>query len=318
MNYKMKLVLVVFANLIFSIMAYASEVEWMKLEEGPDFSSLSITGRVVPQEGALNIESARVAGRILGILKREGEPVSVGTPLYMISSAECFSLIEERKVAQAKKIPELIEGVEKREQQLGLQVKGNDCIFNSSHSGVLTKRNLDSGASFNMGDPLATVLDTRRLTVELDIPEKDLAKVHSGQKVQFYFAAHGDTKFVGRIQSIVPTIDSATRTFKVRLSPMNLPHNTALEALVFGDIDVGRGEKMLKAPSSAVVFHQDKRYVIQDAGKDKKLVQVQVITENESYSLLRPVRDGALKPGAMVASKGAVFLLKSLLGESKP
>jgi len=169
-----------------------------------------------------------------------------------------------------------------------------------------------------MGDALATVLDTHRLAIELDVPEKDLGKVKTNQKVQFYFAASGDEKFVGKIQSVVPTIDSATRTFKVRLAAMALPKNIALEALVFGDIDIGRGEKMLKAPSSAVVFHQDKRFVIEDFGKEKKLVQVYVISENEDFSLLRPVQEGALKAGTLVASKGAIFLLKSLTGEPVP
>ncbi len=231
---------IVFAFITFAISfaAQASEIEWMKLEEGPDFSSLSITGHVVPQDGALNIESARIPGRIISILKREGEAVSVGTPLYMISSSECFSLIEERKVAQSKHILELQDGVEKREQQLGLKIKNNDCLFTSGHTGVLTKRNMDSGSSFNMGDPLATVLDTKRLTIELDIPEKDMAKVRKGQHVQFYFAADGDTKLTGKIQSIVPTIDSSTRTFKVRLAPMNLPSHIALESLVFGHLDI--------------------------------------------------------------------------------
>jgi multidrug efflux pump subunit AcrA (membrane-fusion protein) len=303
---------------IISFTARAAEIEWKKLEEGPDFSSISISGRVVPQDGALNIESARVAGRIVSILKREGEAVTLGTPLYEISSAECFSLIEERKVAQSKNIAELIEGVERREKQLGLQIKGNDCIFTASHMGILTKRNLDSGSSFNSGDPLATVLDTRRLTVELDIPEKDLTRVKVGQKVQFYLPSNGDEKYTSKIQSVVPTIDSATRTFRVRLSAVSLPKTIALEALVFGDIDVGRGEKMLKAPSSAVVFHQDKRFVIGDTGKEKKLVQVYVISENENFSLLRPAHEGALKVGMPVACKGAIFLLKNLTGESVP
>lgn len=306
-------------GLIFYVSTtFGAEVEWGRLEEGPDLSSVSITGRVVPQDGALNIESARVAGRIVGILKREGEAVSAGTPLYQISSAECFSLIEERKVAQSKQIQDLVEGVQKREQQLGLSIKGNDCFFTASHAGVLTKRNLDSGSSFNMGDALATVLDTRRLTVELDIPEKELPKVNRGQNVHFYFAANSETKYSGKIQSIVPTIDASTRTFKVRLAGMALPRTTALEALIFGDIDVGGGNKMLKAPSSAVVFHKDKRFVIENAGEQKTLVQVNVISENENFSLLRPTKEGSLKAGAMVACKGALFLLKNMVGDSVP
>ena len=167
-----------------------------------------------------------------------------------------------------------------------------------------------------MGDPLGMVLDVKRMTVELDIPEKDQPKVHVGQRVQFYVASNSDDKYTGKIQNIVPTIDPGTRTFRVRVQAANLPKNLALEELVFGDLDVGHSEKMLKAPSSAVVFHHDKRYVIAETGKEKKLVQVYVVSENESYSLLRPVQEGSLKQGALVAAKGAVFLLKSLLGDS--
>ncbi|MGE5084880.1 MAG: efflux RND transporter periplasmic adaptor subunit [Bacillota bacterium] len=311
----MKKLMIILSALMMSHLVKAGEVEWVKLEDGPDSSSLSVTGRVVPEDGALNIESARVAGRIVSILRREGEYVNAGTSLYSISSAECFSLMEERKVALSKQIPELIDGVEKRETQLSLKIQNNDCLLTASHAGVMTKRNLDSGASFNSGDPLATVLDTRRMTVELDIPEKDQQKVHVGQKVQFHFASMNDSKYQGTIQTVVPTIDPVTRTFKVRLSVKSLPRVLALEELVFGDLDVGHGEKLLKAPSSAVVFHHDKRYLIHDLGQKKELVQVYVVNENEKFSLMRPVQSGTIKVGALVAVKGAVFLLKSLTND---
>src|ERR1700692_2164469 len=87
--------------LLFAMVAGADEkdYQWAKVEVAELNSGIKVTGRMIPQDGALNIESSRVAGRILSILRREGDRVYIGTPLFEVSSAECFSLIEEKKVA---------------------------------------------------------------------------------------------------------------------------------------------------------------------------------------------------------------------------
>lgn len=305
--------LLIFIAIGCSTSALAMDYAWKPIERSEAAGGgVSVTGRVIPQDGALNIESARVAGRVLTILRREGEAVSVGTPLYWISSAECSSLGEERRVAVAKNIPELIEGVQNREQQLGLRIKNEQCAVVAGHAGILTRRNLESGATFNIGDALATTLDTRRLTVEVDVPERDQARVKAGQAVRFQFASNPGEVFRSKIQNAVPTIDPVTRTSKARLKPTRLPGNVSLDALVFGEIETGKSEPILSVPSTALVFFRNRQYVISGGEEAPAPVPVLVVNENDHASSIRPAQAGALREGDLVATKDAIFLMKRL------
>ncbi|MGZ3745262.1 MAG: efflux RND transporter periplasmic adaptor subunit [Pseudobdellovibrionaceae bacterium] len=304
---------------LLSAMAEANDYQWQTVKKrSTGGGGTSVTGRVVPQDGALYIESARVQGRVMTIMKREGERVAQGTPLYSISSAECFSLGEEKRVSMSQKLDELIKGVENRETQLGLKLQGNECYVVSAHAGVLTKRNLEAGASFNSGDPLATVLDTNRLTVELDVPERDLAKLKPGQKVQFQFASHPGENYSSVIQTVVPTIDPQTRSAKARLKPVKLPANISLETLIFGSINEGSGELLLEVPSTALIFFRNKRFVVSGGEQNPHPIDVNVINESDSTSAIRPVKTEELHEGDLIATHDAVFLLKKLSDQSTP
>jgi Cu(I)/Ag(I) efflux system membrane fusion protein len=294
--------------------AYAGEqdYQWAKVETASSSAAVKATGRMIPQDGALNIESARIQGRVLSILKREGEKVAPGTPLFSISSAECFSLNEEKKVATDKKIGELIEGVAKRERQLALSVDASNCRIVATHSGVVTKRNIESGGAFNPGDPLVTILDTHRLTAELDVPERDLGKVRVGQTVHFKLAADANTAYTTKISDVVPTIDATSRTTKVRLQPVRLSGVSTMDALIFGDIETGTKESILKVPSEALVFAHNRQYVIKGPLEKAAAVEVQLISEEDDFSSIRPKSPGDLADGDQVASRGAIFLMKKI------
>ncbi|MBX7231828.1 MAG: efflux RND transporter periplasmic adaptor subunit [Bdellovibrionales bacterium] len=289
-----------------------SNYHWTKVEVASYSTSLKVTGKMIPQDGALNIESARVQGRILTILKREGEAVSSGTPLFAINSAECFSLYEERKVALDKHISDLEEGVSRRENQLGLKVQANSCQLIANHSGILTKRNIESGASFNIGDSLVTILDVSRLTAELDLPERDLAKVKKNQAVHFRLASDPTHTYNAKISLIVPMIDSTSRTSKVRLTPVKLNTPTTLDSLIFGEIEVGSQESLLKVPTEALIFNHNRQFVIKGSEANPLAIEVHVVSETDDVSSIRPLKDGELKTGDLVASKGAIFLFKKI------
>ena len=302
-------------TLILSILSanVHAAVEWKPVERSSSISGITVSGKVVPQDGALNIESARVAGRALAILRREGERVGVGTEIFEISSAECFQLQEERRVAAAKKLDELTAGVGRREHQLGLKLVGDKCFAVSNHDGILTKRNVESGASFNSGDALATILDTRRMTVEFDVPERDQPHVRVGQTATFQFASNSDKSYTGQVLNVVPTIDPVTRTSKARIKvDGSFPKDVSLDALVFGEVQTGGQIMTFKVPSSALVFYHDKQYLIKGPADQPKSVGVQVLSESDSVSAIRPLAVEDLKEGDLVASSGAIFLLKKL------
>ena len=182
------------------------------------FPSCACPGKVIPKEGALSIESARIQGRVTSILKREGERVETGEPLFLINSAECISLTEEKRVAEERGLQELIAGAKARQEQLGLSVSNDQCRLLATHSGTIVKRQIELGAAFNIGDALATVLDVGNLSVELDLPERDQGFIKSGQQVKIQLPAYPGRFFEGRVERILPSIDPQTRTLKLRLS----------------------------------------------------------------------------------------------------
>lgn len=305
--------------LLWTALAFAANDHgWQPIKLSQSAAGVRVSGRVVAQDGGLNIESARVPGRVITILKREGEHIVPGTALYEISSAECFSLAEERRVAQSKNLPELLEGVKRRERQLGLRLEGDSCKIVADKAGVLTKRSLESGAAFNVGDAVATTLDTKRMTVEIEVPEKDQARVREGQDVRLQFASDPDNTYDAKVQSTVPAIDPATRTMRARLKPLKLPGNVSLDALVFGDIQTGTGDAMLNVPTASLVFHRNQQFVVA-GGEEKPLaIPVYVVNENESQTAIRPLRAGSLKEGDLVATRGAIFLFRKLAGDVTP
>ena len=288
------------------------DYQWTKVETAELNAGIKVTGRMIPQDGALNIESSRVAGRILGILRREGELIHAGTALFVVSSAECFSLLEEKKVAATNGMKDLIDSVSKREKQLGLFVDANSCKIVATHSGVLTKRSVESGAAFNPGDPLVTILDVNRLTAEFDLPERDMAKVQVKQPVHFQLASDPATSYTTKISNIVPMIDSTSRTTKVRVVPVKIKTATTQDSLIFGEIDTGSKESILKVPSAALVFSHDHQYVVKGPIDKPHAIEVQVIGEADNFSSVRPVKTGELSDGDLIAGRGAIFLMKQL------
>ena len=299
------------------IAAQVRDYQWAKVEVAELNAGIKVTGRMIPQDGALNIESARIAGRVLGILRREGDHVQAGTPLFSISSAECFSLLEEKKVATSNGIQSLVQSVSKREKGLALLVDDNACKIVSTHSGVLTKRSIESGAAFNAGDALVTVLDVNRLAGEFDLPERDMAKVKPGQPVHFRLASDPGNSYKSKISRVVPMIDATSRTTKIRIEPTPIKNATTQDALIFGDIETGSKDSIYKVPSAALVFQHDKQFVIKGPNENPTVVEVSVLGEADNFSSIRPIKDGQLSEGDAVAGSGAIFLLRQLNAGSK-
>jgi multidrug efflux pump subunit AcrA (membrane-fusion protein) len=293
--------------------AQARDYQWAKVVLGGAEAGLRVTGRVVPQDGALTVLSAPAAGRVLGILRREGEAVEQGTAVFQISSAECASLAEENRIAEAHGLDELKDSVQRRQAQMGLKVGADGCQVLSLSKGVVAKRFVEAGAVFNAGDALANIVDLARLAVQLDIPERDLASVRRGQGVRFHLDSSPGTVFFSTLVALSPSVDPASRSVVARLQPVPLPVGTSLDALAYGEIATGAEAALLKVPSTALVFSHDAQYVVKGGGHPQA-VEVQVVSESDSFSAVRPVKAGALAAGDEVASDGAIFLFDKLNG----
>jgi len=184
----------------------------------------------------------------------------------------------------------------------------------SLFTGVILQNLVSAGTIYNQGQPLLNILDMRKLTVELDFAEKYVSDLHRGQKATFQLASDSQTSYTSTIDTIVPTIDPNQRTTIVRLRPVALPPTVNLSELVYGIVQTGANQPILKVPSTSLVFSHDKQYVMKGDEKNPVAVQVQVINETDELSSVRPVNPGELKEGNRVASEGGIYLWAKING----
>jgi membrane fusion protein, heavy metal efflux system len=177
--------------------------------------------------------------------------------------------------------------------------------------GTVIKRSVTLGQSVERSTDAFTIADLSRLWVLLDIYEKDLARVHPGQRVTIRTDAAAGEVFKARVAYVDPVIDENTRTAHVRVEFENEERkfrlNQLVTARIIGDI-AHAGAPVLAVPTGAVqrVDGTPIVFVRKKEGFEKRVVEPGIAGGN-----LIEVRSG-LREGEEVAM-GGVFLLKSEL-----
>jgi cobalt-zinc-cadmium efflux system membrane fusion protein len=178
-------------------------------------------------------------------------------------------------------------------------------------AGTVIERLVTLGEAVERATDAFKIADLSHVWVLLDLYEKDLARVHAGQSVEVRTDAYLGEVFRGRVAYVVPVIDEATRTAKVRVEIENLHEKLRLGQLVtatlIGDTAAVAGS-VLAVPRSAVQRVDGKPlvFVKRTEGFERRTVEIGV-----SGGDLVEVRSG-LSEGEIVASEGG-FLLKSEL-----
>jgi cobalt-zinc-cadmium efflux system membrane fusion protein len=178
-------------------------------------------------------------------------------------------------------------------------------------SGTVIERKVTLGQAVERATDAFKIADTTHVWVSLDLYEKDLARVHVGQEVEMRTDSLPGETFRGRVAFVVPVIDEATRTAKVRLEFPNpngaLHAGQLVTARIVADSKLATNE-VLAVPRSAIEQVEGKTVVFVKAGDAFERRNVLLGTSGGDRV---EVRKG-LNPGEMVAVDGA-FLLKSEL-----
>jgi cobalt-zinc-cadmium efflux system membrane fusion protein len=181
-------------------------------------------------------------------------------------------------------------------------------------SGIIIAKHVTLGEQISPGDvePAFTISDVSDLWVNANLYEKDLAKVHEGQKAVVTTPAFLGRTYQGRVSLISTTLDEVTRTAKARIVVANSDRRLKPEMFATIRIKVGQ-QQALAIPESALVTDKDETFVfVQRAPEtfEKRPIQV-----GEKAGGLYPVTAG-LKAGEPVVTAGGFTLKSELLKES--
>jgi membrane fusion protein (multidrug efflux system) len=186
--------------------------------------------------------------------------------------------------------------------------------------GVVTERNVHPGALVGPGSgsginvPLLRVEQIARLRAVVPVPEKYVAGMTEGAKVDFSVPAFPNQTFSGTVARIAHSVDVKTRTMPVELDVAN--PKGRLASGMFPEVlwPVRRSETTLFVPASSVARTTEATFVVRI--RDGRAEWVNVQTGEVDGKLIEVFGD--LHPGDEVASRGTDELRPGTRVSAKP
>ncbi len=173
------------------------------------------------------------------------------------------------------------------------------------------------GAYINSGVSVVTVQQLDPVYVDFYLPQRELATIAAGQKVDLALDAFGGQAFTGKVTVVNPKVDPSTRNVQVEATVPN-PKRTLIPGMFANvSIEIGSKQKYLTLPQTAItynpygatVFIAKKGEVVGlDGTKHEGLMAQQVFvttgpTRGDQVAILK-----GLDEGAVVVSSGGLKL----------
>jgi RND family efflux transporter MFP subunit len=229
----------------------------------------------------------RVFADFTGKAVREGDPLlTVYSPEALATQNEYLLAIKAQHTVHSNPLHEIQESTDnlvaaarKRlelwdigDAQIDEIARTGETIKNLSLyapiSGFVIDRNAYPKQHITPETVLYTVADLSTVWVIADVFEYEAANVRLNQAVSLTIASSPGRVFRGRVSYILPGVDPATRTLKVRVQFDN--PGFALKPDMFGDAEISTGgARKLVVPETAVLNSGDRQVVFVDRGEGK-------------------------------------------------
>lgn len=188
-------------------------------------------------------------------------------------------------------------------------------------SGIVTEIRASIGSYADMQTPLLSIANNSAIYARLQIFEKDIANISSGESVSMRLTGNSSETFDGVVESINKTIDANSRAFSVRVS-LNKPikGNLAPGMAVTAFINTSMAN-LPALPDDAIVASAGHYYVFQleeHHNHDAEEAQEEHSTEHDHYDFKKvEVIPGAKSMGYTavtfpggIPSEDALFVVK--------
>jgi Cu(I)/Ag(I) efflux system membrane fusion protein len=256
-----------------------------------------------------------------------GDRVKAGDPLAELLLPEWAAAEQELLAVRQSGDASLLQVARDRLRLLGieaaeiqrLETSGtarSQFIVRAPISGLLQTLDLRTGMTLTMGQTLVRINGLESVWLEVAVPEALAGNIRAGDRAEMHLAERGAASLEGRVGALLPALNDATRTLRVRVELANRdgslrPGQSAQVRLIAGSSQGG-----LVVPTEAVI-RTGKRSLVVLAEEDG-FRPVEVVLGQEVGD--RTVITSGLAEGQKVVASGQ-FLLDSeasLRGLSMP
>ena len=312
------------------------------VKESSALSQITLTGSIAPDETKMVKIFPLVSGVAQDVNVQLGDVVRKGQVLAILKSAEMAGFTKDYVASEAdirntRRILESTQDMYKGglASQKDLEQAQSDyqkalaegkragavVSINKSNeqgyevksplSGFVVEKNLTSNTQVRADNSqnLFTIADLSTVYVLVNVYESDISRIQTGDPVKITTLSYPDKVFDGKIDRIDNMLDPDNKVMHARITIKN-PGNL-LKPGMFANIMIKAksGESLPFINANALVFDNDKNYVIAVGGKAKVHIQQVTIAktvEDRAYILT------GLKPGDHVVGSRQVYLYESL------
>ncbi len=300
-----------------------------------------VNGRLVYDENLTARISSPIAGRVVVLRAGVGDPVQRGAALIDIVSPELATAEAEFAKASseaarqrlayeraknlhehdviARKEFEAAEADYRQAQadvrrtslrMRNLQASGHEngkFRLRSPLSGLVVERNVNPGQEVrpDLQAPLFVVTDVSQLWVLVDVPEKSLSHVKTGQTVSIETDAWPNEHFSARVERMGVAVDPVTRRVQVRCSIMNRDRKLKPEMFARVSFMADSEHKGIRVPNTSLVTEGLYVYVFVEKTPgtfEKRKVNLALRGNDHSFI------ESGLREGEQVVIEGALLL----------
>lgn len=317
--------------------ASVTEVTVAHVKSGPIYKAYIDVGSILPEDYARIM--AKVAGRIASISVDEGSPVKKGQLLMQIDTfdytraVENASALKDAAYVSFKKASRDFKRMEQlhkskaiseqkyQDAKTGLDLARyqyeqakvafsiarralKECKVISPISGIVTNKYVNEGELTGPQQVAFVIMQLDKVKVEVDLPEEAFSYITEGNKGYVEVDAIPDEVFEGTITKIYPTIDPASRTFKITISLDNpeLKLRSGMTARV-KVVEQAKANTIM-APKTSLIRGEKGYYVFKVVSN--RIEKIKVHTGIEGTDAIE-ILDG-ISPGDVVVTKGVTGL----------
>lgn len=293
-------------------------VRLAEVENAPVSRTVTAAGVIAFSDRAVAVVQARAAGFVERSYGRAvGDVVSAGAPIVDIRVPE-WTAAQAEYLALRGGGGDLAAAARRRLEMLGMPVSLIERVerdgaprpvvtVTAPAAGAITALDIRNGMTIVQGAPLATISGVSPVWLVVSLAQADAGVARTGGRVTARLPAYPGESFAGRIESILPAADAATRTIQVRIALQNpqgrlRPGMTAEAELVDGD-----ARPALLVPAEAVI-QTGRRTVVIVALENGRFAPTEIELGRRSGDRIE-VRHG-LSEGQRVVASGQ-FLIDS-------
>ena len=275
-------------------------------------------------EPLAEVESDELGGAIAALLSTRANLIAAehhdkresALATQQLSSAP----VVERARAEVKALRASLKGAEQRLMAMGFtqdELRRLEAGRGSSRvtlraplDGEVVARYAVLGEVVSPTEPLFRIAELDHLWVELDVFERDLARVAEGNVAEIESETHPGRTFHGRVTHVDATVDLATRTARVRVEVENSERLLRPGQFVHARLATeGNAQHVLGVPRSAVLQVEGEPSVFLALGKDQYIARAVELgaSAGDTVEITR-----GLAEGDTIVTAGA-FVLKSEL-----